>query len=74
MDRIYVYVREDRVDLELRSDDYIDCSLKQLLAMATFFGTTNIEDYRWEESQGCITCGYGESQVIEFTIRPEDNL
>ena len=43
----------------------------QLQALATFFGTQNIDVSIGGHDVGCETCGYGSYTEVDFTIRPD---
>lgn len=61
-------ISETRVNIVIsRMYDYIDCSFKNLRALADFFETDNLDVDQWS-SRGCDTCDYGSSYTKEFTI------
>lgn len=46
-------------------------SFAQLMSLAEFFGTKNINDDDRFGEAGCETCDYGSSYGFTLTIRPE---
>lgn len=66
-------ISNDRVRIEVEQMyEYVECGLKELLAVSEFFGTTNVHDDRWH-SNGCDSCDYGSSYRLCLTIRPEQS-
>jgi hypothetical protein len=59
------------IHVEVESRAEMGLSLKKLIALSEFFGTTNInEDSQYRS--GCDTCDYGAVYTLRFTIKPED--
>ncbi len=71
-DKIKVDVRRDgegyTIEIE-KMYSYVSLKLSQLLELANFFDTLNINDTRYH-TNGCETCDYGSSYKITLTVMP----
>jgi len=72
---VHVYQDRDRryVSVEVEHDNSMTLTLKDLIKISEFFGTTNINEETQYSSGGCDTCDYGSVYTLRFVIKPEED-
>lgn len=69
---VHIYKCPQYISVEVSDDSSMDLSLKKLIRLAEFFGTTNINEETRYSSGGCDTCDYGSVYTMRFVIKPEE--
>lgn len=68
---VSIYHGNDYTSVDVSADSEMTLSLKKLIRLSEFFGTTNIDEETQHSSGGCDTCDYGATYTLKFTIRPD---
>lgn len=69
---VYIYRGQGYISVEVSGDSSMDLSLKKLIRLSVFFGTTNINEETQYSAGGCGTCDYGAVYTLRFSIKPEE--
>ena len=69
--RVYQDSSDSYVSVEVEHDNPMTLTLRDLIKISEFFGTTNINEETQHSSGGCDTCDYGSVYTMRFVIKPE---
>lgn len=69
---VSIYYAKDYTSVDVACDGEMSLSLKKLIALSEFFGTTNINE-ETQYTSGCETCDYGAVYTLKFVIKPEED-